>query len=338
MVFSTNQGFRFGLDDMIINTTYGDFDLSVSLGDGITVGNSTPDGSGKWLTQSDMDTIIYYAKSKDIEIVPELDMPSHMGCILKDFPDFKLENRCIDIKNERSVDFAIQIFLRYINYFKSKGLQYVMLGGDEMPVPYNDAFNYYYSHFINRLCHIATTKGIVPLIYNDYIGYGGENKYNINNGVIVAYWEPKDTSATTKVIDRLGFNLINTGWDLYWVLGGSSVAPQPTLESLELFDPYTTCDGIICPNVSGAMFCIWCDKGITDGADDGNNVMAVTLPLVEKFGSVLPTKLKSGYLSALPTLLRPPFPLLGQSTFDTTLNKPIWYTGTAWVDATGTIV
>lgn len=35
---------------------------------------------------------------------------------------------------------------------------------------------------------------------------------------------------------------------------------------------------------------------------------------------------------------RPPEPRVGQQYFDTTLNKPIFFSGTAWVDATGTEV
>lgn len=35
---------------------------------------------------------------------------------------------------------------------------------------------------------------------------------------------------------------------------------------------------------------------------------------------------------------RPTDPIVGQRYFDKTLGKPIWYNGTNWVDATGTIV
>lgn len=41
------------------------------------------------------------------------------------------------------------------------------------------------------------------------------------------------------------------------------------------------------------------------------------------------------------TAQRPAFPFIGLLYFDTTLaafGKPIWYTGTVWVDATGTSV
>jgi hypothetical protein len=43
--------------------------------------------------------------------------------------------------------------------------------------------------------------------------------------------------------------------------------------------------------------------------------------------------------SSGPTANRPAtFLVIGQQYFDTTLGYPIWYDGTDWVDATGTVV
>lgn len=129
--------------------------------------------------------------------------------------------------------------------------------------------------------------------------------------------------------------MINTGWNLYWVLGGSSVAPQPTVDSIAAFDPYRMYDGRTIEHPQGAMFCIWCDKGDTDGTDEGDNVIATTEPLIAKFGEVLANKLKKSYSSALTTESRPTLPVTGQFLFDTTLGKPVWWAGAKWVDATG---
>ena len=43
-------------------------------------------------------------------------------------------------------------------------------------------------------------------------------------------------------------------------------------------------------------------------------------------------------LSTGNTESRPTGKIAGYVYFDTTLNKPIWYTGTSWVDATGTAI
>ena len=38
------------------------------------------------------------------------------------------------------------------------------------------------------------------------------------------------------------------------------------------------------------------------------------------------------------TALRPTTSVLGESYFDTTVSKPVWYNGTAYVDAAGNII
>jgi hypothetical protein len=49
-------------------------------------------------------------------------------------------------------------------------------------------------------------------------------------------------------------------------------------------------------------------------------------------------KLQNAVLDQAATVSRPTAPVKGQMFYDTTLNKPIWYNGTAWTDATGTSV
>lgn len=56
------------------------------------------------------------------------------------------------------------------------------------------------------------------------------------------------------------------------------------------------------------------------------NILSVNIPLHEK-ANIIPT--------ADGTLIRPTNVAKGHCYFDTTLNKPIWYNGTKWVDATG---
>ncbi|MDP5372523.1 hypothetical protein QU585_10175 [Lactiplantibacillus plantarum] len=62
--------------------------------------------------------------------------------------------------------------------------------------------------------------------------------------------------------------------------------------------------------------------------------MAKTL----EFAYGTPHEVKVVHLSTGATSNRPTGQVTGYQYFDTTLNKPVWYTGTAWVDATGTTV
>ena len=56
LYLSDNQGFRFALDDMTLTTDYDTYDLTPALGDGYsTTDGKAPCGSGKYLTQEEMD-------------------------------------------------------------------------------------------------------------------------------------------------------------------------------------------------------------------------------------------------------------------------------------------
>jgi hypothetical protein len=71
--------------------------------------------------------------------------------------------------------------------------------------------------------------------------------------------------------------------------------------------------------------------GVIYPAVDG----AVTVPLVHKW-----MLLGAGYrvIRVCLSAARPAEPLTGEHFFDSNLGKPIWWSGTAWVDAAGTEV
>ena len=58
LYFSDNQGFRFALADMTVETEYGTYDLSDVPGDGYCQEDKAPDGSGGYLTEGDMEAIL----------------------------------------------------------------------------------------------------------------------------------------------------------------------------------------------------------------------------------------------------------------------------------------
>lgn len=76
-----------GTQPVVSGTT--SYNLAEALGDGYSDGGKYPDGSGQYLTQSEMDEIIDYANRKGIEIVPCINTPGHMGAILEEFPQFR---------------------------------------------------------------------------------------------------------------------------------------------------------------------------------------------------------------------------------------------------------
>lgn len=308
LYLSDNQGFRFALDDMTVTTSTGNtYDLSAALGDGYTASDGKcPDGSDKYLTQSEMTDIIAYAKSKNVEIVPCVNAPGHMGAILEEFSDFRYTSgwqtskSSIDLGNAEAVAFALAITDKYAEYFASQGCKYYNIGADEYAndlssMGFENMGSTLYTKFVefmNSAADIIVGHGMTPRAFNDGFCYK-----NYTNSVTVApskayeicYWSSGwggYSVASASTLSSNGYKLINTSGDYYWVLGNSGW--QCSANKASGFD-YTNFSGntkISSP--SGSMFCIWCDFGNTNGADGGTQVVSDTADVIAAFGKALP--------------------------------------------------
>lgn len=310
LYLSDNQGFRFALDDMTVTTSTGNtYDLSAALGDGYTASDrKCPDGSDKYLTQSEMTDIIAYAKSKNVEIVPCVNAPGHMGAILEEFSDFRYTSgwqtskSSIDLGNAEAVAFALAITDKYAKYFASQGCKYYNIGADEYAndlssMGFENMGSALYTKFVefmNSAADIIVGYGMTPRAFNDGFCYN-KNEYNSvtvapSKAYEICYWSSGWNGynvASAKTLSSNGYKLINTSGDYYWVLGNSGW--QCSANKASGFD-YTNFSGntkISSP--SGSMFCIWCDFGNTNGADGGTQVVSDTADVIAAFGKALPT-------------------------------------------------
>lgn len=306
LYLSDNQGFRFALDDMTVTTSTGNtYDLSAALGDGYTASDGKcPDGSDKYLTQSEMTDIIAYAKSKNVEIVPCVNAPGHMGAILEEFSDFRYTSgwqtskSSIDLGNAEAVAFALAITDKYAKYFASQGCKYYNIGADEYAndlssMGFENMGSALYTKFVefmNSAADIIVGYGMTPRAFNDGFCY---NKSEYNSVTVapskayeICYWSSGwggYNVAPASTLSSNGYKLINTNGDYYWVLGNSSW--QCSASKASGFD-YTSFTG---DKTIGSMFCIWCDIGDTDGTDGGTNIVSKTADVIAAFGAVLPT-------------------------------------------------
>ncbi|MGM9637445.1 MAG: family 20 glycosylhydrolase, partial [Eubacteriales bacterium] len=134
-----NDGLRFLLDDMSVtanDTTY----TSDAVKAGIQAGNKAYYNAGTYneLTQTEMDTIISYAKEKGIGIIPLLNSPGHMDAILDCMesvgisnPAYSTSARTVDVTNTAAVNFTLALVNKYIQYFAGKGCTLFNMGCDE---------------------------------------------------------------------------------------------------------------------------------------------------------------------------------------------------------------
>lgn len=304
-----NDGLRFLLDDMELTVgskTY----TSEAVSSAIHAGNEKYyNFDVDELTQTEMDTIIDYAKSKGMGVIPCVNTPGHMDAILDAATSltgqdcaYKNSIRTIDVTNTTAVAFTQALLQKYITYFAGKGCQLFNMGADEYA---NDKFttgamgfgnlinsgNYKaYGDYINAVAKMIKDVKMTPMAFNDGIYFWGNTSCGtIDTDIIICYWSSgwgtsptdyKPTSASN--LETKGFKLVNTHGDYYWVLGKNDWQCSPTKAAG--FD-YTAFQGGKISNPAGAMFCIWGDY---PGAETEASVISKTAATIKAFGGTLP--------------------------------------------------
>lgn len=303
-----NDGMRFLLDDMSLTvngTTY----ESDAVKSAIHAGNEAYyNFDVDELTESEMNTILAYAKEKGMGVIPMLNTPGHMDAILDAVESltgktcsFNGSARTIDVTNSTAVAFTQAFVQKYVDYFASKGCKYFNMGADEYA---NDKYLNYlgmgfgkllddgnygdYITYINTLANMIDAAGMTPMAFNDGIYYNEKDTYGtVSNKIVVCYWSSgwgngQYSPASAAYLNNKGFKLVNTHGDYYWVLGKTDAqcsAKKASGFSINSF-PGGTID-----NPSGAMFCIWADY---PGAETEASVISKTADTIAAFGATLP--------------------------------------------------
>ena len=300
-----NDGLRLLLDDMSLTvngTTY----TSKQVSDAIHAGNEAYyNFDVDELTQSEMDTIIDYATSKGMGVIPCVNTPGHMDAILSAASSLTGKNcsyngsaRTIDVTNDTAVAFTKALLQKYITYFAGKGCQLFNMGADEYA---NDKFTggsmgfgnlqstgkySYYVNYVNDVAAMIKGAGMTPMAFNDGIYFNSNTSSGtFDTDIIICYWSNGWSSYSPMPAATLaskGFKLVNTHGDYYWVLGKSDWQCSPTKAAG--FD-YTEFQGGKISNPAGAMFCIWGDY---PGAETEASVISKTADTITAFGGTLP--------------------------------------------------
>lgn len=297
LYFSDNQGFRFALEDMTVQTEYGIYDLTPALGDGYCQEDKTPDGSNRFLTQADMEQILQYAGGQGIELIPALNMPGHMGAILEHFPHLRYpgSRSSIDLRSPEAVAFARALADKYIAYFAGKGCRYFNFCGDEfandlgtmgLDCIYRDGTMRAFVSFVNGLAGLIRARGLIPMAFNDGIYYNNDlQTYGpMDTSIRVCYWISGwngYSPASAKTLETAGFKLINAN-HRHYCGAGETDWPGRVRNAAE-FD-CTDFDGTFIARPAGAMLCLWCDRANADGPDEGVHLARRMQPVIAAFG------------------------------------------------------
>ena len=301
-----NDGLRFLLDDMSLTvngTTYDSNDVKSA----IHAGNEAYyNFDVDELTQSEMDTIIAYAQTKGMGVIPCVNTPGHMDAILSAANSLTGKTcsysgsvRTIDVTNTTAVAFTQALLQKYITYFAGKGCKLFNMGADEYA---NDKYdsgsmgfgnlqssgNYrYYVNYVNDVAKMIKDAQMTPMAFNDGIYFNNNTSSGtFDTDIIICYWSNGWSGYTPMPASELagkGFKLINTNGSYYWVLGKTDA--QCDAAKAGGFDK-TAFPGGTVSNPVGSMFCIWADY---PGAETEASVISKTAATIAAFGKALPT-------------------------------------------------
>ena len=175
----------------------------------------TNPATGKpFLTYDQVTELMNYAKTKNVEFIPEIDIPAHMYgfrelSALK-FGDEYTNNMFrgsgeevtnIDIVQPESMQFIMALYDEYTEFFKD--CKHFCLGFDEYTYRIDEKIP-----FINTMDDYLQSKGFITRIWNDSITL--ENMANLNKDVEILYWiRINDSYAGMLDLVNAGFNCIN---------------------------------------------------------------------------------------------------------------------------------
>lgn len=279
-----NDALRFVLDDMSV-TANGKTYSSADVTTGISNGNKAyyNDSNGNYLNQSEMDTIIAYAKSKNVGIIPLVNTPGHMDAILDAMeyvgiskPAYNYSARTVDVTNTEAVNFTLALTEKYIEYFAGKGVQIFNIGCDEYA---NDKYTSgsmgfgnlistgkygSFVTFVNNMAAQVQNAGMVAMAFNDGF-YFNNNKSSgtFDTNIAIAYWTSGWTNYTVRSASNLvsdGFKIINTNDGWYYVLGRATGGYSlESAKSAVSGTKVTSVSGSSNVTPAGSMACVWCD-------------------------------------------------------------------------------
>ncbi len=191
---------------------------------------STPDRN---YTEEELKGLIAYAKSRNVEIIPEIDVPGHCTSFAESYGDIFGKDGII-CQSEASMEAMEVIFEELCELFKDSA--YIHMGGDEAAIAKwtqdeatlsafrargvdvdgmsKEALSeYLYAAFIARICNKITACGKTPVVWE---GFHESVNHMIPKNAVVMSWE--NFYQTTPCLQKAGFRLINCSWAPMYVV------------------------------------------------------------------------------------------------------------------------
>lgn len=286
-----NNGLRFLLKDMSLEVdgkTYTSDDVTTAIEAGNKQYSNSKNTTDSALSETDMDTIIAYARGKNIRIIPLINTPGHMNAILSAAKSltrttcaYNGSGTTIDVTNTTAVAFTQALLKKYVSYFAGKGCEYFNMGADEYA---NDIYTsgsmgfgqlqssgQYrdYVTYVNQVAKLIDDAGMTPMAFNDGIYYkSNESGGTFDSNIVVCYWTSgfnngdggRYDPAPASFLVSKGHKVINTQDAWYYVLGRSNGTYG--LSSAKKGANNTGVTSVPGGGATpiGCMQCLWCDE------------------------------------------------------------------------------
>lgn len=306
-----NDGLRFLLKDMSLEVdgkTYTSDAVTAAIEAGNNQYSNSKNTTSSALSETDMDTIIAYAREKNIRIIPLINTPGHMNAILSAATSltgvtcaYNGSGTTIDVTNPTAVAFTQALLQKYISYFTGKGCQYFNMGADEYA---NDIYksgsmgfgqlqtsgNYsYYVTYVNQVAKLIENAGMTPMAFNDGIYFKSDTSGGtFDDNIVVCYWttgfnDGQYKPAAASFLVGKGHKVINTQDAWYYVLGRSSGTYDLTSAKKGANNTGVTSVPGGGATPIGCMQCLWCDEPSASYSNtEVNNVKGLMQTLSSK--------------------------------------------------------
>ncbi|MBV8689199.1 MAG: family 20 glycosylhydrolase [Candidatus Eremiobacteraeota bacterium] len=243
-------------------------------------------------TQRDVRAIVQYAQSRNVTIVPEIEMPAHASAAIRAYPELACGRRDALCPREATIGFLENVLAEVAALFPSP---YIHIGGDEAPPAVN-------RYVLPRIEAVLRSRGRRAVVWDDALESG------ISHAAIVAAWNG----------DRRAIVALDSGYDVVMVPDGPlyfnayqgaafqepPAAPHlATLEQVYSYDP--TPDGLNAresSHIVGVEAAVWTEK-IASPERLFETVLPRTLALSEIAWTTPSRKSWGGFLTRLPAQL-----------------------------------
>lgn len=284
-----NNGFRFLLNDMSVkanNKTYSSDGVKNAVTNGNTTYSNGKNTASTMLSETDMDTIIAYAKGKDISIIPMLNTPGHMDALVSAMKDLSVGTQRTDsemsLTSDAQVEFIKALQQKYITYFASKGSKYYNLAADEYSFSgLSDTEYTAFAKYVNEVAKMVKDAQMTPLAYNDGFLYSGKtSSVSFDKDIVICYWAQDTNYASVTELHNAGFKILNNNDAWYYVLGDYLnfwAHPQwryaDAKEGIQKV-PVTQAKNVADKEIPvvGSVLCCWCDGPHLSWADSKDKV------------------------------------------------------------------